>query len=412
MLRKKLKLSTPEDAKVTSEIANEPLGLSNKYFNNQNSDEDIPTTLLKYAVALNEKLNKLLFGSPVQYIYNPVEYAYDMHASFIKKFCNNEKKILLLGMNPGPWGMVQTGVPFGEIKMVKEWYKIQAKINKPAIECPERQIMGLDCHRSEISGKRLYEFFKKISDTPENFFRNTYLYNYCPLALMEKGGRNVTPSSLKGAVKKELEEYCNNTLMQVLSLLKTEIIVALGVYAKTQAESILRAHNVENIEVICMPHPSPRAKGNENWGEKAQKSSSKAVLNTSSFSESEKKFMEIAFQNAQDALKNQEVPVGCIFVYNNEIIAQGRNTVNETHNATRHAEMNCIDDVILFGCRNDRFGGQTVFDVRSVLNPVTVVKDGYRADDAMALLKEFYKGTNPSAPSSKVKIKSVDKKAV
>ncbi|KAK9711088.1 Cytidine and deoxycytidylate deaminase zinc-binding region [Popillia japonica] len=177
-------------------------------------------------------------------------------------------------------------------------------------------------------------------------------------------------------------------------------------------------------------------------------SSSNNVVNCNELSESEKHYMEIAFTYAQDALRNQEVPVGCIFVYNNEIVAKGRNTVNETRNATRHAEMNCIDDVIaycedrnivskevfenvsvyvtvepcimcaaalynlkikqiLFGCRNDRFGGQTVFDVANVLNPVTDVKGGYRADEAMALLKEFYKGTNPSAPPNKVKIKNI-----
>lgn len=177
-------------------------------------------------------------------------------------------------------------------------------------------------------------------------------------------------------------------------------------------------------------------------------SSSNNVSNSNELSESEKHYMEIAFTYAQDALRNQEVPVGCIFVYNNEIVAKGRNTVNETRNATRHAEMNCIDDVIaycedrnieskevfenvsvyvtvepcimcaaalynlkikqiLFGCRNDRFGGQTVFDVANVLNPVTDVKGGYRADEAMALLKEFYKGTNPSAPPNKVKIKNI-----
>ncbi|KRT79585.1 hypothetical protein AMK59_8077, partial [Oryctes borbonicus] len=259
-----------EDLERNSKITDQSLGLSNKYFYNQNL-EDIPTILLKYATALNDKLRKLSFDNPVKYVYNPVEYAFDMHASFIKKFCNDEKTILLLGMNPGPWGMVQTGVPFGEIRMVKEWYQIQAKINKPAIECPVRKIMGLDCHKSEVSGKRLYELFKRISDTPENFFKNTYLYNYCPLALMEEDGRNITPSSLKGFVRKELEEYCNDTLIQILFLLKTKIIIALGVYAKGQAETTLRAHNIQNIEVIYMPHPSPRARGNEKWGEKAQK---------------------------------------------------------------------------------------------------------------------------------------------
>ncbi|KAJ8975925.1 hypothetical protein NQ317_014885, partial [Molorchus minor] len=143
--------------------------------------------------------------------------------------------------------------------------------------------------------------------------------------------------------------------------------------------------------------------------------------------------MEKAFSYAYEALAAQEVPVGCIFVYDSKIIALGRNTVNETHNATRHAEMNCIDQVndyylsvfvtvepcimcaaalydlkvkrVIFGCKNDRFGGQTVFDVGRVLKPVTVVKGGYRAEEAINLLKEFYKGTNPSAPPSKVKVK-------
>lgn len=162
--------------------------------------------------------------------------------------------------------------------------------------------------------------------------------------------------------------------------------------------------------------------------------------------EIEQSFMEKAFQFAYEALESQEVPVGCIFVHKNDIVAFGRNTVNETRNATRHAELNCINQVqdycknnnlnldqffskvdiyvtvepcimcaaalydlkvrsVIFGCRNDRFGGETVFDVAAVLKPVTVVKGGYKAEEAMGLLKEFYKGTNPSAPVSKVKKK-------
>lgn len=160
----------------------------------------------------------------------------------------------------------------------------------------------------------------------------------------------------------------------------------------------------------------------------------------------EEEFMEKAFSYAHEALDLKEVPVGCIFVFKSNIIAQGRNTVNETRNATRHAEINCIDQIvaycksnslavkdvfrnvsvyvtvepcimclnalfdlevksIVFGCKNDRFGGQTVFDVASVRNIKTIVKGGHRADEAMALLKEFYKGVNPSAPPSKVKIR-------
>lgn len=162
--------------------------------------------------------------------------------------------------------------------------------------------------------------------------------------------------------------------------------------------------------------------------------------------EREQTFMEKAFAFAKEALENQEVPVGCIFVYENEILAVGRNEVNETKNATRHAEIVCVDQIVnyckdnlldfkevfakidvyvtvepcimcaaalydlnissvTFGCRNDRFGGSTVFDVAQILRPITLVKGGYRADEAMSLLKHFYKGQNPNAPLSKLKKK-------
>ncbi|KAL1514241.1 hypothetical protein ABEB36_003528 [Hypothenemus hampei] len=160
----------------------------------------------------------------------------------------------------------------------------------------------------------------------------------------------------------------------------------------------------------------------------------------------EQYFMEKAFFYARQALDKQEVPVGCIFVYENNILAVGRNEVNKTKNATRHAEMICIDEIlkhckendldfkkmisfvdvyvtvepcimcaaalfnlnirsITFGCRNDRFGGSTVYDVSKVIKPTTVVKGGYRACEAMELLKDFYKGQNPNAPLPKVRIK-------
>ncbi|XP_076299735.1 tRNA-specific adenosine deaminase 2 [Lasioglossum baleicum] len=156
-------------------------------------------------------------------------------------------------------------------------------------------------------------------------------------------------------------------------------------------------------------------------------------------------WMDVALEKANDSLKAGEVPVGCLFVYNNEVIAIGNNAVNETHNATRHAELNCIDQAlefcekknlnyknvltnvdvivtvepcimctsalyqlrirnIVYGCANDRFGGCfSVFSVPNIYNSETKIIGGVKSDAAMALLKEFYKGTNPNAPKSKVK---------
>lgn len=168
-------------------------------------------------------------------------------------------------------------------------------------------------------------------------------------------------------------------------------------------------------------------------------------------SEQSKYFMNEAFLLAERALnietsvKKREVPVGCVFILNEKIIAKSHNTVNETGNATRHAELNCIDQIvtycqsnqlnwlqifpqiiiyvtvepcimclsiliklkvkhIIFGCQNDRFGGKTVFDVTTVLSEnCTNIIGGLEKDKAMILLKRFYKGDNPNVPESKRK---------
>jgi tRNA-specific adenosine deaminase 2 len=151
--------------------------------------------------------------------------------------------------------------------------------------------------------------------------------------------------------------------------------------------------------------------------------------------------MERALELGEEALRQGEVPVGCLFLYKGKVIAEGRNTVNETKNATRHAEMDCIDRVlgvcetvewtgvsvvvsvepcamcaaallhlgvanIVYGCGNDRFGGcGSVVDVPSLYSAQTTIRGGLKAERAMALLKEFYQGVNPNAPPDKVKIR-------
>eukprot|EP00102_Acyrthosiphon_pisum_P014506 XP_008184591.1 PREDICTED: tRNA-specific adenosine deaminase 2 [Acyrthosiphon pisum] len=153
--------------------------------------------------------------------------------------------------------------------------------------------------------------------------------------------------------------------------------------------------------------------------------------------------MKISLCLAKEALEVGEVPVGCIFVDNDgNILASGRNTVNETKNATRHAEINCVDTIvkasfleklsnitvivtvepcimcaallisigctnIVYGCANDRFGGcGTVLAVPGLEN--CKVQSGLFGNQAMDLLKQFYKGQNPNAPENKVKKKPVN----
>ena len=150
--------------------------------------------------------------------------------------------------------------------------------------------------------------------------------------------------------------------------------------------------------------------------------------------------MQEAFEEAKVALKEGEVPVGAIFYCqkSGQIIARGHNSVNLTKNATRHAELNCIEAcqsdtdlnhvvvyvnvepcimcagalleykvaAVYFGCRNDRFGGcGSVLNVQELVvdSPSTIFKGGFREQEAIDLLKNFYKGENPNAPVEKRK---------
>lgn len=181
----------------TSEV---PMHASNTK-ENENADEymsaSISDKLLSIEQELCIKLLDITFPSSIQYIYNPLEYASETHAMYVRKYCTGVKKILFVGMNPGPWGMSQTGVPFGEINMVRDWLKISGSVGKPSNEHPDRKVTGFQCTRSEISGLRLWGLFRDLCGKPENFFQYAYMHNYCPFAFMDAKARNITPAEIK-----------------------------------------------------------------------------------------------------------------------------------------------------------------------------------------------------------------------
>src|SRR5690606_34514660 len=77
--------------------------------------------LLAATEQLCDELAPLRFAEPVSYVYNPLVYAKAAHDLYLTRFGDSHKRVLMLGMNPGPWGMSQTGVPFGEIPAVRDW---------------------------------------------------------------------------------------------------------------------------------------------------------------------------------------------------------------------------------------------------------------------------------------------------
>jgi single-strand selective monofunctional uracil DNA glycosylase len=229
----------------------------------QRPDSSTVGQLLVSARDLSEQTNRLSFSGPVTHVYNPLTYAWKGHEEYLRRFGKGTKRVVFLGMNPGPFGMVQTGVPFGEVAAVRDWMGIHVPIEKPALVHPKRPILGFDCHRSEVSGKRLWGLFAKRFGEAENFFREHFVVNYCPLAFCGKTGSNITPDKLPGKERDALMSICNQHLSRVLDVLQPEWLIGVGAFAVERGQSFCEA---KNIKIGGILHPSPASPAaNSDW---------------------------------------------------------------------------------------------------------------------------------------------------
>ncbi len=217
---------------------------------------------------LSRQLEQLEFSEPVEYIYNPLEYAWEPFADYCRKYAAPPKEVLLVGMNPGPWGMVQTGIPFGEIQAVRDWMKIEGNISSPPRLHPKRPVLGWNCKRREVSGRRLWGWAQEKFHTPERFFSRFFVANYCPLCFFSSEGANITPDKLKGPQKKTLFQLCDQTLREFIRFLQPEVVIGVGTFAFNRVKASLRGES-DPPRLAKVIHPSPaNPLANENWGEK------------------------------------------------------------------------------------------------------------------------------------------------
>jgi single-strand selective monofunctional uracil DNA glycosylase len=227
---------------------------------------DRPSLIMNAADRLCEALAPLRFRAPVTHVYNPLLYARAPYENYVRRYANSPKQVLFFGMNPGPYGMTQTGVPFGEVEHVRDWLGITGEVGVPAQQHPKRQVVGFACPRSEVSGKRLWGLWRATYQTPERFFAWAFQANYCPLVFMEESGRNVTPDKLHSSERSALYAACNEHLLRVVDALQPEWVVGVGAFAKARAEQALGSSR----RIASIPHPSPASPAaNRNWAELA-----------------------------------------------------------------------------------------------------------------------------------------------
>jgi single-strand selective monofunctional uracil DNA glycosylase len=217
---------------------------------------------------LSKRVGSLRFGAPVAFVYNPLDYARQLHEAYLERYGQAPKEAVLLGMNPGPFGMAQTGVPFGDVAMVRDFLGLAGHVSKPTLEHPKRSIEGLGCSRSEVSGTRLWGWAREEFGTAEAFFARFFVVNYCPLVFMEASARNLTPDKLRAAEQDALFAACDDALRATVAVLKPRHVVGVGAFA---AERARRALAESSVAVGAILHPSPASPvANRGWAAQAR----------------------------------------------------------------------------------------------------------------------------------------------
>ncbi|XP_022213183.1 single-strand selective monofunctional uracil-DNA glycosylase [Drosophila obscura] len=261
MLKRKLALQTAglseaepkkpaRSADTTSALFAQPLW--EQFYNNECS--------------LNEVLLSLETPPTIACTYNPVEYASSLHCAYLRRFLDGPKNVMFIGMNPGPTGMLQTGIPFGNVRTVSELMEISGEVGRPPVLHPKRPVVGLECKTQERSGVRLWELFLRLAGGRLDIFsRQCFVHNFCPLAFFDAAGRNITPTELKGPYKRQIRDVCLDALEKQLLIVKPQVVVAVGDYVY---QALKRSDHCKTL--LRLAHPSPRSLNNTNWPEKAQ----------------------------------------------------------------------------------------------------------------------------------------------
>jgi single-strand selective monofunctional uracil DNA glycosylase len=240
----------------------------------------IAAAFVDAARRLRHDVESLRFGLPVTHVYDPLAYAGSMHEAYLRRAAPRAPGgVVFLGMNPGPWGMAQTGVPFGEVAAVRDWMGLDGEVAKPEPEHPKRPVEGLACGRSEVSGRRLWGLVAERFATLDAFAERQVVVNYCPLVFMEASGRNRTPDKLPAEERAPLEAACDRHLLRVIEAARPQWVIGVGAFAERCAQRVIRdvvepdgapAAAADAPRIGRVLHPSPASPAaNRGWADQA-----------------------------------------------------------------------------------------------------------------------------------------------
>ena len=226
--------------------------------------------LIRAAASLRDDVvpigSRLVSEGSVDLCYNPLEYAWDVHEAYLARMGGGGARTIVLGMNPGPHGMGQMGIPFAATSVVRDLLGITGiPVSQPEAVDPRRPVVGLEYPREEVSGTRLWGLLAEHYGDVDDIAGSVFLVNHCPLMLFS-GPRatNITPDKVGGSTAQALLERCDQHLREVVGAIQAERVIGVGKFAETRA---IAALGDDSVEVVGCWHPSPASPlANRNGG--------------------------------------------------------------------------------------------------------------------------------------------------
>lgn len=221
-------------------------------------------------------------GDPVRWVYKPLEYAGSIHGRYIERYCPREPgSVLFMGMNPGPDGMAQTGIPFGAVTAVRDYLALGGPIASPAKTHPKKPVLGFACPKIEPSGKRLWGLVRERFPDPMSFFARNFVINHCPLLFLAGTGSNIAAAQLSARQLSDFIPACDRAAAAVIAELEPRALVGIGAFAY---KAFMRIRDsllaptfgpegtprwLRELEIVQILHPSPASPAaNRGWAER------------------------------------------------------------------------------------------------------------------------------------------------
>lgn len=219
------------------------------------------------AARLRDALDGYPLPRGVAYAYHPLRYAWDAHAAFLSRYGEGAGRAVFVGMNPGPWGMTQSGVPLADPALAREWMGVQGRVESPPHAHPKVPVLGYASTRRDPTGAKFYGWARRRYGTAAAFFAEAFVLNYCPLLFLDEAGRNVTLPQVPKAAAAPLFAACDAHLAAMLRALRPRRVLPMGAFAAARVRGVLEAEKLD-VPLRQVRHPSPaNPANNAGWGD-------------------------------------------------------------------------------------------------------------------------------------------------